>query len=108
MSAKNVSVQSPPRVMLSNFVFIADLVSLSAWTTRYASLPISILTCVKSFVPSIVYSLLSTSLHSLEPSAAPAAEDSHDSKAYVEQCQRVGNKSPHLSHPAHAAEHART
>jgi hypothetical protein len=70
--------------MLSNFVFIADLVSLSAWTTRYASLPISILTCVKSFVPSIIYSLLSTGLHGLESSTAPAAKDSHDSEAHVE------------------------
>jgi hypothetical protein len=108
MSTKNVSVQSPPSVMLSHFVFIADLVFLSVWTTRYASLPISILTCVKSFVPSIVYSLLSTSLHSLESSAASAAEDSHDSEAHVEQCQWVGNESSHFSHPAHAAEHART
>ena len=36
-----VSVQSLPRVMPRHFVFITDLVCLSAWTTRYASLRIN-------------------------------------------------------------------
>ena len=38
---KDVSVQSLPRVMPRHFVFITDLVCLSAWTTRYASLRIN-------------------------------------------------------------------
>lgn len=83
-------------------------VSLSGLRAMLRSESIPILTCVKSFVPSIIYSLSGTSLHSLESSTTPAAEDSHNSKAYVEQCQRVCNQAPHFRHPAHAAEHART
>jgi hypothetical protein len=80
---------------ITSFVFVAYLPCLLGPRAMLRS-QYQCLTCIKSFVPSIVYSRLSTSLHSLKSATSPAAEDSHDSEAHVEQRQRVRNQSSHL------------
>lgn len=62
---------------------------------------------VSRFAPSFVHQQSSTSLHGLQPPATSAAENSHNAKADIEQCEGIRNQAPHFRHPAHAAEHAR-